>query len=558
MSAARHLGVLGGVLGVALSLAGLGGSLGCGLSGEPLPIGPVNVCTSDDGCVAGRCDVDRGMCVAASPEAMDIYLDVVPPASVGASDSVGPFALDALASGGVLPIELASSVRVEGTVRYGEIPVRAQVSFRPRDVPLPERTSRTITHTFDPELLDHPAHDFTTELVHGRTYSVRIEPEGVDRALLPPLRGVLELGDTGVHVPLTYVDAEMTTVSGDVRSATGTAEAELEVSAIDAVTGELLSSIATTGEDGAFEIRLLTGAPSWLLRIAPSRARQAESVFPTFVVDPRYLTTLAERAQVLVPATEPPVRYAGTVEYASARAVPNAVITLRASEIVDEATNMIGRLELVLTTDADGRFEGNILPGEYDVQVTASAPDLGVLLEHLSLVPAVGSSELVGSVLQLPPRTLLGGVAQVPGAEPLPLVPLRALATGAPLDGLVNPDLARAARSVDAVADVMGEFRLELDVGVYDLVVEPSAASGYPWWVATDVAIGGTDHPVRQVAELHPPVVVDATLETEMGARIAGAEVHAFTRLPSGRLVPIGRATSDDDGVVRLVLPSEL
>ncbi len=56
MSAARHIGVLGGVLGVALSLAGLGGSLGCGLSGEPLPIGPVNVCTSEEGCVAGRCE----------------------------------------------------------------------------------------------------------------------------------------------------------------------------------------------------------------------------------------------------------------------------------------------------------------------------------------------------------------------------------------------------------------------------------------------------------------------------------------------------------------------
>jgi hypothetical protein len=549
------------------SLAGLVPALGCGLASEPIPVGPRNVCSEDGDCSAGRCDVDRGLCVAVDPEPLGIYLDVVPPSSFGASDSFGPFALGALAEGGVIALELAPSVRIEGTVRFGERPIAAQVSFRPIGVPLPERAARTITHTFDPLLPEHPAHDFETELVPERSYDVLVEPEGDDRALLPPLHGMLELGATGVSVSLAYAEAELVTILGDVRSSDGTAEPDLEVTAIDAETGETLSSVATTGAEGAFSIHLLSGAPAWLLRLAPTRERQAESVFPTFVVDPRYLTSIdgpgGPRAQVLVPSIDGAVRFAGTVEYphslATARPVQGAVVTLRAAEIVDEMTNMVGRLEVVMTTDAAGRFEGLILPGDYEVQAASGAStELGVLLEQRTLVPAAGTTELVGAVLELPARTLLGGVAQAPGAEPFSGVTVRALATGQPLDGLTNPDLARWARSVDSVADARGEFRLELDVGVFDLVVEPAATSGYPWWVETDVGIGGSDRPVSRVAEVRAPVVVDGTLESDAGERIAGAELFAFTRLPSGRLVAIGRATTDADGELRLVLPPEL
>lgn len=555
----RGLGL--GVL--AISLAGLVPALGCGLAGEPLPTGPRNVCSVDDDCAAGRCDTERGLCVATDPEPLAIFLDVVPPSSFGAADSFGPFALDALSDGGAIALELAPSVRIEGTVRHGDAMVQAQVSFRPRGVPLPERAARTITHTFDPDLPEHPAHDFETDLVPGRTYEVLVEPEGDDRALLPPLRGTLELGAMGLSVPLVYDEAELVTVVGDVKSSEGTPEEGLDVTAIDAETGEVLSSVSTTGPDGTFEIHLLTGAPPWLLRLAPTRARQAEGVFPTFVVDPRYLTALDDRAQVLVPSIDRAVRFAGTVEYArsiaAARPVESAVVTLRAAEIVDAATNMVGRLEVVLTTDAAGRFEGWILPGEYEITAAAtSSTELGILVEERTLVPAAGSAELVGAVLELPPRTLLGGMAQAPGAEPFSGVMVRAIATGQPLDGLANPDLARWARSTDAVADARGEFRLELDVGVYDLVVEPAATSGYPWWVEPDVGIGGSDRPVSRVAEVHAPVVVDGTLESDAGERIAGAEVHAFTRLPSGRMLAIGRATTDANGELRLVLPSEL
>ena len=542
---------------------------GCGLVGEPTPVGPRNECGSDEDCAGALCDLDRGMCVADDVEPLAIYLDVVPPSTFGSSDSFGPYSLDVLTN---LALSLPEPVRVEGTVRYMDRSVRAQVRFRPEDVPLPERAPRVITQTFDPALPEHPeTYDFEVDLVPNRRYVVRILPEGDDRALLPPLRGMLELGAGGQHVDITYLPEELITVVGDVNRLGGIPEEGLEVSAVDALTGEVISSIATTGSDpdapGAFEIRLLSGATGWLLRVAPTRDRVG--VFPTFTVDPRYLTTvippgsLVERAQVLVPTIENSVRFAGTVEYpatiAAARPVESAVVTLRAAEIVDDTTNMVGRLELTLVTDAMGRFDGAILPGEYEIEVTSpSDPELGILVERRLLVPATGSDELLGSVLSLPPRTLLGGIAQAPGADPLPAVSVRALATGLPLDGLVDPDLARRARSTDSVTSVTGEFRLALDVGVFDLVVEPSMGSGYPWWVETDVGIGGGDRPINRLAEMRAPVVVEGTLESFDGVRIDGAEIHAFARLPNGRLVAIGRATTDEDGELRLLLPPSL
>jgi hypothetical protein len=556
-----------GIVPLVAALAALPLALGCSLSLDGGPVGPRNRCGVDDDCTAGRCDVGRGLCVATDPAPLEIYLDVVPPASFGGSECFGPYALDALAGGAPLALELAPSVPIEGTVRFGERRVQAQVSFRPVGVPLPERAARTITHTFDPLLPDHPAHDFETSLVPGRTYEVLVEPEGDDRGALPPMRGSLELGATGLGVALVYDPAELETIVGDVRSASGSAEAELELAAIDAETGAIVSSTATTGTDGSFALHLLRGAAPWLLRLAPTRARLGGGVFPTFLVDPRYLTSVdgpsGPRAQVLVPSIERAVRFAGTVEYpasiAAARPVESAIVTLRAAAIVDERTNMVGRLEVVLTTDAAGRFEGWILPGEYEITAMAtSSASLGVLVETRSLVPAAGTGELVGTVLELPARTLLGGVAQAPGAEPFSGVMVRALATAQPLPGLGRPELARWARSADAVADAVGEFRLELDVGVYDLFLEPPASSGYPWSIETDVGIGGGDRPVWRVAEVRAPVVVDGTLVSDLGERIAGAEISVFTRLPTGRAVAIGRASTDEDGLLRLILPPEL
>lgn len=540
---------------------------GCGLTGEPIPTGPVNACFEDADCGSARCDLERGLCVAVEVEDLDVYIDVIPPSSFGSSDSFGPYPLDALSS---LDLHLPAPVRVEGTVRHGDLRVRAQVRFRPIDVPLPERAARITTQTFDPELPDHPAlYDFEVELVPGRSYTVRIEPQGSDRALYPPLRGMLELGADGQHLDVAYAEGELVSVFGDVSSLGGVPEDGLEVSAIDAATGELLSSVGTTGSDpehpGAFEIRMLSGAPAWLLRLAPARDRTG--VFPTFVVDPSYLTTLVppdtdiQRAQVLVPTIASAVRFAGTVELpasiAVAQPVEGAVVTMRA-EIVDSTTNMQGSIELTFVTDAMGRFDGAILPGVYEIQASSvSDPRLGILLERRELRPAAGATELLGSVLSLPARSLLGGVAQAPGAEPLPNTTVRAVATGLPLDGLVDPELARRARSTDVLTDLDGVFRLDLDVGVFDLVVEPSAGSGYPWWIETGVGIGGSDRPINRVAELRAPVVVDGTLEGFEGDRISGAEIYAYTR-HEGRLIAIGRVTTDAAGELHLLLPPTL
>jgi hypothetical protein len=155
-------------------------------------------------------------------------------------------------------------------------------------------------------------------------------------------------------------------------------------------------------------------------------------------------------------------------------------------------------------------------------------------------------------------RTILGGIAQAPGGEPLTGARVSASALGVPLDGIPVPDVARRNRSNESLVGSMGEFRLPLDIGVYDIAVEPPTRSGFPWWIEPDVGIGGASAALSRVYEMRAPVVFTSTLTDAAGAPIEGAAIRAFAELPGGRLVPIGRATTGELGSVRLLLPPEL
>lgn len=556
--------------GAALLASGAGG---CALLLEPPDAGPTNRCTSDDECGADRCDPGLGMCVAVAPDGYRYYLEVVTPADpvtgTSASATLGPFEAGVEATD--VPLRLPRLVHVEGSVRRGDAYVEAQLTFVPRGRVVVSDPSRFRTVTLDPMTPGRRVDvDFELVLDPSTDYDVLVEPIGSARALLPPLRDVmLSVGETGQRIAVEYADADLVTIVGDVHDPSGAPVTGVTVRAIDPATGERISSVATLGAD-AFrpgEFRITMFAPlreGWLFRVVPDGDR----LQPSYVVDPAVLTAIEDpvsgelRAQMLVPAARTPVRYAGTVEYpeslGAARPVPGAVLTLRARAVVDAVTGMVGSIETRIVADEAGRFDGQIVPADYEVTVVPSgAPELGVLVEQRTLAEG-GSPGILGHIYRVPARTVLGGIAQAPNGGPLVGARVRAAALGVPLEGIAVPDIGRRNRSVESMVGSMGEFRLALDVGVYDVVVEPTASSGYPWWVEPDLGIGGASAALSRVYEVRAPVVFTGTLLDAAGAPIEGAEIQAFGELASGRLCRVGHATTDADGALRLLLPPEL
>src|SRR5262249_11762145 len=152
-----------------------------------------------------------------------------------------------------------------------------------------------------------------------------------------------------------------------------------------------------------FSIALPTYATAFDLVVRPTADRQAMGPVPTFRVRPEGLLPDAEgHVRVLLPATLPAVHWAGTVEYPEARgmrAVPSAVIQMHADDVADATTGVVGTLDLTLRADANGLYDGYVLPGNYTVTITSPATDeLGVLHELRDLHPSTTSNEILGHI----------------------------------------------------------------------------------------------------------------------------------------------------------------
>ena len=107
--------------------------------------------------------------------------------------------------------------------------------------------------------------------------------------------------------------------------------------------------------------------------------------------------------------------------------------------------------------------------------------------------------------------------------------------------------------------DQDGAFRLEVDQGQYDLVVQPQPGTGFPWLVqARSFATGTAD--IGQIV-IAPPARVSFVLRdpTRNGNPIVRAMVRIFVE-PAGRgppLVEIGRAMTDEGGKCEILLAQQ-
>jgi hypothetical protein len=522
----------------------------------------VNHCASSDDCSGGAtCDPATSMCVHDATLPYPLWLEVVPPADPsGAAASptdLGPY--DSFA--GSISLVVPRPVAVRGTVRRDGRAVSAQITFTP-SAPTPLGTRTTTARA-------SATGEFATFLPSRGSYDVLVEPLGDDRALVPPFRSPadapLVVGATDASLAIVLPTGEPQIV-GDLVDGSGAPLTGFEVLATDRASGVVVSSVATTAATdavpGRFTLALATTTAPFDLVVRPTAMRQSAGLVPTYRIQPELLMPVDGRVSILIPSSLPAVHWAGTVEYPSTRGgrpVANAVVRVTSTNVVDATTGLVGSLDVSLMTDANGVYDGEVLPGTYTVTITPTAdPELGVLHESRELRPAAGTTELIGHVFEMPLRTVLAGTVNAPDGDLVRDARVRARPLGLPIAGLTDPDVARLARSSEAMSDPMGAFRLELDVGVYDLVVEPPIGSHFAWAVELGYGVGGSSTGLADVMQVDAPVVVESDLTWIDGGELGNAEVRAFAITPDGRAVMVGRSTADAHGHARTLVPPML
>jgi len=390
------------------------------------------------------------------------------------------------------------------------------------------------------------------------------KPQSEFQRLLPPLGATLEVPEgTGVSFAIAYDSDELVEVTGVVLDADRAAQPGLLVRAVDPVSGRTLSSATSTDDDGRFTLVMPRGASGFAFRVRGDATRQDSSaLFPKITIDAGSLMPGTDGSfTLLVPASDRALRLEGRVELPATLGVnapaAAAQVHLASPYVSDPETGLAGSLELDLTTDGEGRCVGFVLPGAYRVEIVSSHEEVGVLVDTLEVL-SNPSSMILGQLFTLPERSILGGTAQLADGEPVSGSRVRASALGLDLDG-ETAGAARLNRSASGLTGSMGEFRLPLDVGVYDLVVEMPADSGFAWHVERDFGVGGTGVPLRRVMSIRAPYRMAGTARFAEGSPLGGARVRLLAiDAATGRAVEVGATECDEDGAFVALLPPAL
>lgn len=215
----------------------------------------------------------------------------------------------------------------------------------------------------------------------------------------------------------------------------------------------------------------------------------------------------------------------------------------------DQKLQPLLKFQTSVSTDNTGNFATVLPPGLYDVLVE---PAEGTGFSKMR--DTFDTAAALAKIYQPPARTIASGRVVLADGRPLAEAEVLALPSERPAVGTaVKPRPARTRTDRD------GSFRFEVDQGQYDLVVQPQAGTGFPWFVqARSFGTGTTDIGPLVVA---PPARLSFVLRdpTRNGNQIVRAMVRIFVE-PAGRgppAVEIGRALTDDAGKCEILLAQQ-
>lgn len=550
-------------------------------------------CREDAHCPPGYvCDPQSHTCIADTSVPLDLVLSIRPLSGASGSGYLaGQYVeltgrLDSLDT----RIELDPVSTVTGTVRRvsGEY-VEARLEFSPRVTGFPDDLRRPQSTTSVVE--DLPGEDnFSIALLEG-TYDVTVSPRGTDANVLPPLyAGEVEIQrDTDTTFDVTF-PASHRTLSGTLRlSNDDPVPHSLKVWAVDAVTGKRVSTVATTGsgvtdsqcagtwDTGRFCLVLSTSASLVRLQVAPGEDSSQAAAYPTTTIGSFDTGTLDDDADGAIdldtdspnPAKLPPlgdvviykakvegVTTAGLTEPVEGASVNFTAERGDASFDVYSITNSSGE---VCHATPDGELVWGVMLRENDYEVTI-IPPMGTQFESLVLRDL--------TVTYADEGVIMGQVYQLTTKRPL-LASVESLLTGEPLEGLNAEAYPVAAadtagpsfplpRYNDGLTGVDGLLRLELDRGVYDVLIRSTLTDGVGWMWLQDESPDNEDDPLE--VRMPAPIPLSGTVLHADSTPAGGAlvQVHEVVRPPDPEEPPDTRliwdTTAGSDGSFTVLL----
>ncbi|MCB9549045.1 MAG: hypothetical protein H6706_24855 [Myxococcales bacterium] len=534
-------------LAASIVMAAVAGGGGCGTESQRASRAATDRCQATLPCPESlRCE--EGACVGADPPDWPLTLRVRPAADLAlAAVELSGLALTAPVTDLASPIRLPFRVGLDGQVLDPDgrsVPATRVVALPVGglgDEPLAVEGDFSAVNPAIFSLDIAPWWPTSAGMRALTTYALRLSLPG-----LPPWEARLRWNqaEPRVVVEIPRTDA-VSRLPGEVRvgGSNSIPLAGVQVTAVDPVTGEPLSSEGLSDALGRFEIRF------WPMGEARTVRLVARGTDPT-----RPLPTVT--AMATIPATG--LADAVTLEVGdTGRLFPATV------RVVEDGAPLVGarvRLEgqvgagtVVLrgATDASGQLRLPVYPGRYLIDVTPSV-EVPARITRVERDLAPEAAEVTVSPR---PRTPVAGVlvdadgAPVVGA--LVEAHLARATFGDP--ALVRPDDRAPARIFRAETREDGSFLLALDPGTHRLLLTPGR--GLPA-VEAVISFSGEQPRTLDRMVLPPAAVLLARLVDEDDAPVAGALVEAWATVDPPVRLAVGESAAD--GRVRLVLPTRI